>query len=560
MAGNISRRLALLISADPDQALAAFRKVGGAAKRDLGDAEDKIEALAQEFEQAALDMVSRAEKIENAASALGNALGPELAAKVDTRQLVQDFERMGASLDETAAGADRLADAVRKMDSAADGLKQGGSLNSGVADLDGKMQKLHSSSDQSRSVLANMAGNTAQDLGAISGAAGSAGVAIGQLAEYAADGNISMGGLAKVAGPMIALSAAGFLAAKAFEEQRKKAEELRKEQQALRKVAEALAEGNDKLAAQTLADTYEDDIAAAKKYGVTMGEFVDSLNGGTDAIAKLNAKLDDKGVRFSNQETEIKNLIGVLERSNSEFDKQKQKVADNAATADEFRQELTGLSKAEIEARDATKDTTEAFSDQRIEAQDLADAIDNVRQRTEDATDAMIDAEASALDVADGFDEAAKANKDLADGVTSGDDAMRDARRTTLGLKNDVLEYTRSVLGVPDSAVTEILALIDQGKLDEAKWALAELEKDRQVKYKVKVDFSDAPIKPDGGGDVKWRSAPPQRPGTTLPGAPPSVQPQPQYQITVNAGLGANGEQIAAEIDRLLRTYRQGTR
>ena len=46
---------------------------------------------------------------------------------------------------------------------------------------------LAKSADSSKSVLANMVGNTTQDLGALGGVAGTAGVAIGQMGEYMAD-------------------------------------------------------------------------------------------------------------------------------------------------------------------------------------------------------------------------------------------------------------------------------------------------------------------------------------------------------------------------------------
>jgi hypothetical protein len=79
-----------------------------------------------------------------------------------------------------------------------------------------KVKDLGSESDQTKSVMANMAGNTAQDLGAVGGAAGSAGVAIGQLAEYATEGNISLAGLARLAGPMLGLAAVGAIVGEAF--------------------------------------------------------------------------------------------------------------------------------------------------------------------------------------------------------------------------------------------------------------------------------------------------------------------------------------------------------
>jgi hypothetical protein len=87
-------------------------------------------------------------------------------------------------------------------------------------------KNLRGDSDQTKSVLANMSGNVAQDLGEIGGAAGSTGVLIGQLAEYATEGNVSLRNLTKLAGPMLGLTAVSIVATKAFEAWSKRSKEL----------------------------------------------------------------------------------------------------------------------------------------------------------------------------------------------------------------------------------------------------------------------------------------------------------------------------------------------
>jgi len=71
----------------------------------------------------------------------------------------------------------------------------------------GDLDTVRDHGDQSRSVLANLAGNSAQDLGELGGVVGTLGVGVGQLAEYAVDGNISLQNLGKVAGPLAGLTA-----------------------------------------------------------------------------------------------------------------------------------------------------------------------------------------------------------------------------------------------------------------------------------------------------------------------------------------------------------------
>lgn len=175
---------------------------------ELADSFDDVRARAEDAGKAVLDVAetTRSEMVQAkaAADALGQALGPELAAKADLDAVVADFTKMGLSLDEIRQEADTLATALRQVDDVRlTGLSEGVDItNRGIDDMGTK-------GTQARSVLANLTGNAAQDLGELSGVVGSLGVGIGQLAEYAVDGNIKLKDLATLAGPIAALS--GFL-------------------------------------------------------------------------------------------------------------------------------------------------------------------------------------------------------------------------------------------------------------------------------------------------------------------------------------------------------------
>ena len=149
------------------------------------------------------DLLSEVKQIDAAADALAQALGPELAAKADTRGIVVDLRQMGVELDHIKGNADEFGAKLRELSDA----DVGGKLGSSLGTARGQMDQLRNSSDQTRSVVANFAGNAAQDLGALGGAAGSAGVALGQFAEYAAEGNIALGGFLKAVGPIAAITA-----------------------------------------------------------------------------------------------------------------------------------------------------------------------------------------------------------------------------------------------------------------------------------------------------------------------------------------------------------------
>lgn len=90
-------------------------------------------------------------------------------------------------------------------------------VNGRLNDLRGGFKHVTTEGTQSRSVLANLAGNSAQDLGELGGVVGSLGVGVGQLAEYAVDGNIKMKELGKVAGPMLGVAAATALISTALQ-------------------------------------------------------------------------------------------------------------------------------------------------------------------------------------------------------------------------------------------------------------------------------------------------------------------------------------------------------
>jgi hypothetical protein len=163
------------------------------AKKALKDAET-IDAAKPELQisvgqQAANEIAAVADKMQaelrsaaTAADALGQALGPELTAKVNMGSVIADLQKMGLTTQDIVDDADKLAASLRQLDQV--NVK---AVDSGLAPAVPTLDKLTEGAQKSRNALANMVGNTAQDLGALGGVAGSAGVALGQLAEGAAD-------------------------------------------------------------------------------------------------------------------------------------------------------------------------------------------------------------------------------------------------------------------------------------------------------------------------------------------------------------------------------------
>jgi methyl-accepting chemotaxis protein len=141
-----------------------------------------------------------------AADALANALGPEMAAKLGRNGIAEtigDLSRMGVTFEEIEANADELAASIKRIDDV-----QTSAVEQGMGNLSGKLREAGEAADQSRSVLANMAGNSAQSVAQLGGVVGDLGMGLGQIAEYATEGNIRLGNLAQIAGPMALLSVA----------------------------------------------------------------------------------------------------------------------------------------------------------------------------------------------------------------------------------------------------------------------------------------------------------------------------------------------------------------
>jgi hypothetical protein len=211
----------------------------------------------------ALDQDARAAAV--AAEQLGDALGPELSARSDMPAIIDELKRMGLTAEQVTANAKELGAQLQSIDSP----DLGGKLGQAMGTVRGETEKLTDSARGANSALANMVGNSAQDLGALGGLAGSAGVAIGQMAEYASDATLgaenlgsAIGSMAKVAGPIAILAAAMQLISSVME--------------ARGKSAEAEAEQ-----VNTLTDAYRSGISPAQAYADAlreMGEVTVGLN------------------------------------------------------------------------------------------------------------------------------------------------------------------------------------------------------------------------------------------------------------------------------------------
>jgi hypothetical protein len=425
-----------------------------------------------------------------------------VAGREEIRVDVVATDKASDKLDDVADKGDRLeADPVdvevtADTSAAEAGLRKKEDTTTGVKNL-GK------SSDQSRSVLANMTGNSAQDLGALGGVAGSAGVAVGQLAEYAADGNIALKGLAATAVPLLAVGIA-------MQGISKNAERVRKakafDTDQVKTWLDALKEGET--AVEAIADSFREagkveanigghllDVTGALQVaGVNAEQYAQLVAGGEDAVTSWAASM-----RAAGADTQAVNVIAAAARAS--FDELAEAEAGAATSAGL-------LADRQAQVRDALERTTESterattaqheWLDAQLAAVDASfahhDALRDFEAAVRDTATAMADGESTTADLEDAYRrerqaalDAAAAAARLAEeqarqaggslGAEERLDALNEsllesARVATPAARDQIAQYLAELNGIPAEEATEIIATADTAAasraLDEA--------------------------------------------------------------------------------------------
>lgn len=316
MAGG-SKDLRYNVAVDASDASSSLKKLGTDVKKTAKDIEsgfddsasagDKFKATVDELSG---KLASEFKTAAQAADKLGTAL-KEAGSKMDVGDAVADLKRMGFTFEEITADADKFAQSLKQLDDVkASGIKELDAVAPGLAT---KLDDVNKTASSSKSVLANMIGNSAQDLGALGGIAGSTGVAIGQMGEYIADAvgegeklGPALMNMAKVAGPMAGLAAATYLVSNAL----------------------GAIEARDKLRA--------DDVKA----------FSEAIQDGDDAVAALTKRLTEAGQVLGSQT--LAHGMEVFGRTEAVTD-MTEDVARAGLTVQQFSQLVVG-GKPAIEA------------------------------------------------------------------------------------------------------------------------------------------------------------------------------------------------------------------
>jgi hypothetical protein len=361
-----------------------------------------------------------------AADALGSALGPELASQADPTRIVGELKNMGLTLDQITTNADQLGAKMRELADA----DVGGNLGSSLGTARGQIDDLGKSADSSKSVLANMIGNSVQDVGALGGVAGSAGVAIGQMGEYMADAAAGgdslkqvLSGFGSVAGPLAALAAATQMLNEVMAARARASDQ---ETASLEAMSDALAEGGD------AASAYAAELADA---GEVQGRFgkqtADDVGGLTSFVAKmpgaagiavnlagkfglLGEKTDDLVDDFAAAGISAEQWAEAVTSGAPGADKMADALAKTSLSADDQAKILDALGNAQEDWSTSTANATEV-------SKVFGDTTDDTAAKQEKATGRTNAQKEATQDLVDEFDAANEAAQGYADTISGAD-------------------------------------------------------------------------------------------------------------------------------------------
>lgn len=459
---------------------------------DENDARGAGEKLADAQKQVADKMRTEMASISAAADVLADSLGPEMVQAIEAtgrsvEDEVQRFQKLGLTLDDIKRDSDLLAQGMKELDDAA--RMSSGSIGDGF-------QKVTKNVDQSRSVMANFAGNAAQELPLVAGSFGPLNMAISQFVEYGVEGNVNLKNIAATAGPMAGVAAAiayvnsqleMMKAKEAFREDRVEAfaEVINQSGDAVANLAEHLREvgkieattwGN---AGNPFADATEDITKKVLAAGLTVDQYSRILVGGAAELDRWMAaqiaagneldpelmislaqaasdyegsaaRLATSNLFFATTQKDVNEAVrefvdqqDPIAAFPEEFRRMAQALADGVAPAvDDVNRVTAGLNVTTDQAISIASGYATTLADEQVAAleavKEAEEAAEQAQRDLNDAQMAAIDAGFAARDAQDNYttslERLAKAVDDPITGVDELRQAQDDAAQAAIGM------------------------------------------------------------------------------------------------------------------------------
>lgn len=158
-------------------------------------------------------------------------------------------------------------------------------------------------------------------------------------------------------------------------------------------------------------------------------------------------------------------------------------------------EDLDWWQKAVVRTTLTTAEATEESADALYEQADAATASERAIADLESAFSGLLgtlDDRDALRNMQQSFDDLQQKALDAwyaaASGSADAEQAQRDYQQAVDDAKRDVIEFAEEIGDIPPEAVSEIIALIDEGKLAEAETKLAALERERRIMFSAVID------------------------------------------------------------------------
>jgi hypothetical protein len=396
--------------------------------------------LAAQLQRTSAQMASTFTQTTQAAESLGQALGPELAAKLGSNglnRLVAQLQTAGLTLEQITTEADVLAQGIQSVDET--------SLQTLVGEAESTTQafeQVSQSVDKSNRVVGRFAGAASRNLLMLGGSFGPLNMAIGQFAMFATRGDLTLSGFASSIGPIVAIGAALQVATSAIKAHKA---EVKLNTEYQKDFTKSILAGKDAL--DVLAD-------GVRSTGELKG--FDPSKGLFGGVTNLIPTLDTLGIKYRDVKDAIEGGIPDIHKwadaaraaipmdaLKGTFTKEQKEQIDRITAAERF---LVSTSKDLDKAQTGAAQTMRFFATPGMEATTALDGFANVARAAANDVNTFSNAGTVGSNIMTAFTsnvgDAAKIAGDFAAKTAAADLALREFSKTLHGMTDPQFKAT----------------------------------------------------------------------------------------------------------------------